>query len=153
MLELPHAVVGAAIAAKVGNPALALPLALASHFVVDMLPHWNPHLNRELKEHGRVTTRTTTFVAIDVVSSLVAGFGIASTVLPNITHFWVVILGAFMAVLPDLVEAPYFFLRKEYVFVGRLIAFQKRIQNDAPPLIGLTTQAILVAVALWWVFS
>lgn len=153
MLELPHAVVGAAIAAKVGNPALALPLALASHFVVDALPHWNPHLNRELKEHGRITSRTTTFVVVDVVGSLIAGFGIASTVLPDITHFWVVILGAFLAVLPDVVEAPYFFLRKEYAFVGRLIAFQKSIQNDTSPLVGLTTQAILVAAALWWVFS
>lgn len=153
MLELPHTIVGAAIAAKVGNPALALPLALASHFIVDALPHWNPHLNRELKEHGRVTSRTTAFVAIDVVGSLIAGFTIASTVLPNITHFWVVILGAFLAVLPDVVEAPYFFLRKEYAFVGRLIAFQKSIQNDTLPLVGLTTQAVLVAAALWWVFS
>lgn len=153
MLELPHTVVGAAIAAKVGNPALALPLALASHFVVDMLPHWNPHLNKELKEHGRVTTRSTVFVAVDVVGSLFAGSAIASTVLPDITHFWIVILGAFLAVLPDVVEAPYFFLRKEYAFVGRLIAFQKSIQNDAPPLVGIATQIVLVAAALWWVFS
>lgn len=153
MLELPHTVVGAAIAIKVGNPALALPLALASHFVVDMLPHWNPHLNTELKEHGRVTNRSTAFVAIDVVASLFAGFGLASTVLPNMTHFWVVILGAFMAVLPDVVEAPYFFLRVRYPFIEKFLAFQKSIQSEAPPIIGIATQIVLVVAALWWVLS
>lgn len=153
MLELPHVVVGAAIAVKIGNPALALPLALASHFALDVLPHWNPHLNSELKSHGRVTGRTTTFVAIDGIGSLVAGFAIASTVLPSINHFIIVILGSFLAVLPDLVEAPHYFLRKEYPLITKFITFQKSIQTDSPIWLGLPTQVIIVAAALWWLFS
>lgn len=153
MLELPHVIIGATIAAKIGNPALALPLALASHFALDVLPHWNPHLNSELKKHGRVTVRTSTFVAIDGIGSLVAGFAIASTVLPNINHFVIVILGAFLAVLPDVVEAPHFFLGWHHNLILKLLRFQKSIQTDAPPAIGITSQIVLVAAALWWLFN
>ncbi len=153
MLELPHTVVGAAIAVKIGNPALALPLALASHFVLDVLPHWNPHLNSELKNHGKVTSRTTAFIALDSVGSLVAGFGIASTVLPNFNHFVVVLLGSFLAILPDLVEAPHYFLRKEHSLVSKFITFQKSIQNDAPVWIGIPVQLLIMGASLWWIFN
>lgn len=50
MLETPHVLIGAAIATKVGNPFLAIPLAFASHFVLETVPHWNPHLNTETKK-------------------------------------------------------------------------------------------------------
>ena len=53
MLETPHVIVGAAIAYKVVNPALALPLALGSHFILDITPHWNPHLSTETKKFGK----------------------------------------------------------------------------------------------------
>ena len=153
MLELPHVVVGAAIATKIGNPALALPLALSSHFVLDVLPHWNPHLNRELKEKGRIGLKTTMFIVVDVIASLAAGFFIASQVLPDVTHFWVVIAASFLAVAPDVVEGPHFFLRWRYPFVEKLIKFQKSIQNDAPPLLGLLTQVLIMGAAFWWIFS
>lgn len=152
MLELPHTVVGAAIAAKVGNPALALPLALASHFALDLLPHWNPHLNTELKSFGRVTQKTTLFVATDVVLSLAGGLLIASTVLPDQNHFVIVILGAFMGVLPDAIEAPHFFLGARWAPVERLLRFQKSIQNDAPPFLGILTQVLLLGAVFAWVF-
>jgi len=35
----PHLIFGAAIASKISNPFLALPLAFLSHFLLDMLPH------------------------------------------------------------------------------------------------------------------
>ncbi len=35
-----HAVTGALIAGAVGNPFLAIPLAFASHFVLDAIPHF-----------------------------------------------------------------------------------------------------------------
>lgn len=152
MLELPHTVVGAAIAAKIGNPALSLPIALASHFVLDLLPHWNPHLNTELKNHGKITSRTTLFVATDVFLSLAGGLLIASTVLPDTNRFILVILGALMGILPDLIEAPYFFLGLRWEPIERLIKFQKSIQNDARPFLGVLTQVILLAAVFAWIF-
>ncbi len=37
-----HALTGALIGLSVANPALALPLAFLSHFVLDAIPHYNP---------------------------------------------------------------------------------------------------------------
>lgn len=152
VLELPHTVVGAAIAAKIGNPALSLPLALASHFALDLLPHWNPHLNTELNRLGKLSGKTVAFIATDVILSLTGGFLIASTVLPDQNQFAIVILGSFMGILPDLVEAPHFFLGIRWEPIERLIRFQKSIQNDAPPFLGILTQVLLLAAVFAWVF-
>src|SRR5688572_9701730 len=40
MRAINHAVTGALIGTAVGQPLLALPLAYASHFVLDGIPHW-----------------------------------------------------------------------------------------------------------------
>ena len=39
MLLTPHLLVGAAIASKISNPFLALPLAFLSHYFFDLIPH------------------------------------------------------------------------------------------------------------------
>ena len=153
MLELPHTVVGAAIAAKVGNPALALPLAFASHFILDMVPHWNPHLNTEIREKGKLSVTTNVIIVGDILLSLVGGLLIASTALPNQEAFTVIILGALMGVLPDALEAPYFFLGWKYPFVEKLLKFQKVIQNDANPFLGLATQVLTIIACFWWIFG
>ena len=67
MLETPHVIVGAAIATKVVNPALALPLAFGSHFILERVPHWNPHLNTEKNKFGKITVVSTKIVILDVV--------------------------------------------------------------------------------------
>lgn len=153
MLELPHAVVGAVIATKIGNPALALPLALASHFALDLVPHWNPHLNTEVAKYGKITIKSKLLIAGDVALSLVGGLFIASYKLPDINSFIIVVLGALMGVLPDLVEAPYFFFNLRWRPVEKLIKFQKSIQNDAPKIFGLATQAIILLASFLWLMQ
>lgn len=149
--ELPHTIVGAAIAVKVGNPALAIPLAFLSHFALEFVPHWNPHLYTETKKFGRVTRRSTLFVAADVALSLAAGFFIASTVLPDVGHFWTVIASSFVAVLPDVLEGPWFFLNFKHKALERLILFQRSLQFDAPLVPGILTQLATIAAAFWWI--
>lgn len=153
MVELPHTIVGAVIAVKVGNPALALPLAFASHFALEFVPHWNPHLYTETKKFGRVTKKSTWFVAADVVLSLAAGFFVASTVLPDLGHFWTVIAASFAAVLPDVAEGPWFFLNFKHPALERLILFQRSIQFDTSPIPGILTQLVTIAAAFWWIFT
>ena len=110
MLETPHVVIGAAIATKIPNPYIAIPLALASHFVLERVPHWNPHLNTETIKYGRPTKQTTVIVIIDVIFALSFGIFIANQALPNQAHFMTILASSFASVLPDIVEGPYFFL-------------------------------------------
>jgi hypothetical protein len=43
MLLVPHAAAGAALGKWFRSPWIAVPLALAIHFVLDMLPHIDSH--------------------------------------------------------------------------------------------------------------
>lgn len=153
MLETPHVVIGAVIASKIPNPLISIPLAFASHFVLDKVPHWNPHLNTELKKFGRVTSESTLFVVFDVALSLVLGFFIASRALPNYDQALTVLVASFAAILPDIVEAPHFFLNFKNEFIKKWITFQKSFQNDTTPIPGLATQLITILAAFWWLFN
>lgn len=151
MIELPHAALGAAIAYKIGNPALALPLALASHFALDLVPHWNPHLNDEIKNYGKITVRTKKVLSLDVLASLGIGFYIASLALPDTKQAIIILFGAFLGVLPDVAEAPYFFSGSKNAILRNLVKLQSSLQFNVPLIPGLISQALMLAATLWWV--
>lgn len=153
MLETPHVIVGAAIATHVVNPALAIPLAFASHFILEKVPHWNPHLNSETEKYGRPSKQSTYIVIADVITSLALGGYVASRVIPDWGHTATILATCFAAVLPDILEGPYFFLNMRSQIVKRWINFQKSIQVDIPIIPGLIIQVITVLLAFWWIFS
>jgi len=153
MLETPHVIVGAAIATKISNPLISLPLAFGSHFLLDKVPHWNPHLNTETQKHGKITKKTTAFVATDVSFALISGFVIASSSLPSMNRALIILFGAFFAILPDIVEGPYFFLNYKTNFIKKWIAFQKSIQTDTTPIPGIIIQVLTIVAAIAWLVA
>lgn len=153
MLETPHVAVGAAIATKIPNPVIAIPLAFASHFLLEKIPHWNPHLNTEKNKYGKVTKRSTYFVILDTSIALILGTTIAFTKSQDSLHFATILLASFASVLPDVVEGPYFFLNIKHRYIDKWIRFQKSIQCDTTIIPGLFTQFITIIAALWWISS
>ncbi len=153
MLETPHVVVGAAIAFKVANPVLAIPLALGSHFVLEKVPHWNPHLNTEKTKYGKITPQTTRIVFADAFLAAFCAISIASLALPDLKRALIILVASFAAALPDLIEAPYFFLNKGGKLIRRWVAFQKSIQVDASILPGLLTQVLTVLASFLWILK
>lgn len=153
MLETPHVVVGAAIATKIPNPLVAIPLAFASHFVLEKVPHWNPHLNTEKKKFGKVTKQSTRIVIVDTAISLTLGLYIASRTLPDTAHFATILAACFFSVLPDVIEGPYFFFNVKNKFIEKWIAFQKSIQIDAEIIPGVITQIATIAASFWWILA
>jgi len=129
MLELPHTLVGATIATKIPNPLISIPLAFLSHFVLDLIPHWNPSLYSETKKFGKPTRQSSRIVAVDTILSLAGGFFLAYQVLPNLTHALVIILACFATVVVDVVEGFYFFFGVRNKFLENLIEFQHRYQG------------------------
>jgi len=150
MLELPHAVIGATIAAKVGNPFFALPLAFLAHFLLDILPHWNPHIFTEMQSTGKVSKKSVTIIVVDALLALIAGLFMAFQFWPDINRVIIILLGAFVGVLPDLIEAPYFFLHSKNEFLLKLIKFQGKFQWKTSPFVGILTQ-IIVLLLCWLV--
>src|SRR5260221_7416072 len=124
MLETPHAVVGAAIATAIPNPFIAIPLAFLSHFALDMTPHWNPHISTELKKYGHITNNSKMIIYGDVVLAGVLT-GIIALQAPNAMQSITVMSSAFAGILPDVIEAPYFFLHWKTKFIENWLKFQK----------------------------
>jgi hypothetical protein len=153
MLETPHVAVGAAIAASIPNPLIAIPLAFASHFVLELVPHWNPHLNTEMRKHGKLTRATRSIIALDVTASLFVGGVISYWALPDTAHALTILSACFAAALPDVLEAPYFLFGIKNKFLSWWLTLKKSIQNDAGVVFGLATQFVTILAAFYWVFT
>lgn len=150
MLETPHVAVGAAIATKIPNPLLAIPIAFLSHFVLDKVPHWNPHIITETKKFGRPTPKSTSIIIVDCVIALIFGSAVAYSTLPNVNMAISVMLCSFASILPDLVEFPYFYFKRRDKFYTVWSSFQKSIQNDTTVFWGLMTQLITILASILW---
>ena len=153
MLETPHVAVGAAIATKIPNPFIAIPLSFLSHFVLDKVPHWNPHIFYETKKYGMPTQKSIGIIAVDVAIALATGSLIAGQAMPNVGHAVTILAACLASVFPDLVEAPYFFLRIRNKTLKNWLDFHKSLQTDTTPFWGLLTQFLLIAGAVIWIRS
>jgi hypothetical protein len=85
-----HALTGAIIASVVGQPLLALPLAFASHFLLDSLPHYG-----EGVQNLTIFTKRVWLVDFIVLSSLML------LLLLLLTSNWLLFAGAVAAISPD----------------------------------------------------
>lgn len=150
MLETPHVFIGAAIAMKIPNPFIAIPLAFASHFILETIPHWNPHLNTETEKFGQPTRRSTVITAIDSTLALISGSFIAYQALPDVGQAILILACCFASVLPDVMEGPYFFLKLRTLWIKKWIAFQKSIQSDTNAFWGLLTQITIILATIFW---
>ena len=152
MLELPHTIVGATIAIKTGNPFLAFPLAFLSNFILDLLPHWNPHLYTELKRDGKVSLKTTRIVILDSTFALIIGSLLAFRFYPDLNMVILILMSCFLAVSADLIEAPFFFLGSKNKYLIKLINFQRGHQWNVSFWPGILSQVGLVLICLWLIF-
>jgi len=153
MLELPHVAVGVVIATKIPDPIIALPLALMSHFAFDFLPHWNPSLYTEFKKFGKPRLSSNLVILADTTAALILGFWVAASSGSNPTRFLTIILAAFLAVAPDVIEGFYFYLGAKSRLLEKLVKFQHDHQTNAPILPGLLTQAAVLIICLYLILS
>lgn len=150
MLSTPHIVTGIAIASKTTNPLIGIPLSFMSHFVLDMVPHWNPHLNTEMRTYGKITRQSKTIIIADTVIG--AAIVLVATVTAKSPEAaFLSFACASAAILPDALEAPYFFLHWKTTFIMKWIAFQKALQSDANMFWGTLTQIITILLAFSWI--
>ncbi|MGD0284212.1 MAG: hypothetical protein ABSB12_01260 [Candidatus Saccharimonadales bacterium] len=90
-----HAVSGALIAVYIHEPIIALPLALASHFVLDGLPHLG------IKKHNSQLFAKVLIVDITVASLILLGIVILQPA------YWLLMFScAILAMSPDLMWLP-----------------------------------------------
>ncbi|MBI5613377.1 hypothetical protein HY947_00460 [Candidatus Gottesmanbacteria bacterium] len=153
MTSTAHTLVGGAIASAIPNPYLAIPLILASHFLMDSIPHWDMGTNwrnRSKRETGALAI-TETLMGITIAYSLYQG--------KVETSF--LVLAIIASILPDWLETPWYIFYanqkkhepgKNASFFEKLCFFVYKIENmfhsKAQFPLGVFTQIATVAFFL-----
>lgn len=138
-----HAIIGTVIAAKIGNPALAIPIALASHVVADAIPHWDLATNGGRKKGKKLIYES----FFDVLIGFVSSFIILGLFFPNTNigyAFFIVLVSQFF----DWLMVPYYFLNINIPPFNWAYRFQKLFDNEMNKPWGIIYQAGFVTAIL-----
>jgi len=135
-----HALVGGAIAAAIPNPALGFLLAVASHPILDIIPHWDEGWGWRDKPKVRLFAEC----IIDAsVGFLLTYFLFGSVPLPYL------LLSIFGSILFDVMEAPYLLLGMKGKPWCWFYKMQSRIQGKVRLPWGILTQVATVALFIF----
>lgn len=141
-----HFVAGALIAIIVPQPVAAISLAVVSHFVMDMLPHYgDPNARSWLRRHFNYM--------LTVDAALVVLISLGIIVAHPINWLLLIICGA-IATLPDLVWLKYYLadLRMEPIEQGPFAQFSKWIQWGERPW-GIYIELVWLAATTTLLFG
>lgn len=143
MTATAHAVIGAAIVAKIPDLRISLPLALLSHFIGDIPDHWDVGDNWENTGLKKVAWRA--FADLIVSYGLVLFFFVGWLKFDPIYIF----LGAVTAQLPDYLEIPYFFLHWRGIPWKWVNDLQMLFHKKLPQIyLTATHQIILIIITI-----
>ena len=138
-----HAVIGTVIAAKIGNPTLAIPIALASHVVADYFPHWDTATNRKTKTKARFWLDSILDVLVGIVISLfLLKFIFIGT---SVAYAFVVIIAA---IFLDILTAPYLFLDWKFPPFSWTYKFSKLFDSKLDKPWGVIGQAAVLTLLI-----
>lgn len=145
MLITPHAVVGAAIGLRLKHPLKIIPVAMASHFLLDTIPHW-----QETIYPYRPSVATWVRIPIDLALAVLGVAWIARHGKRRRRDLaTATIIGALAGTLPDLDAlacANPLLLRNG--FLKRYFFWHCGIQDETPQGWGLVPQIAVSLAAL-----
>jgi hypothetical protein len=138
MLTTAHAVTGAAIGAILVEPAVVLPVALASHYFLDTIPHWQETL-------APYVPNKYTYMRIPIDLLLSASL-VYVVILLKGNHASIIIIGALVANLPDADTLLVPFPKLKRGILKKHWDWHSKIQRETSSLWGVVTQLITVAI-------
>lgn len=142
MLATAHLVAGAALAVSIRDPLFVAPIAFFGHLALDAVPHWNYPLVSKWSWKGIVS------IAPEIVGMAI-GYGLFLLAFPRL--WFVITLGAFFAIAPDLLSEARIFLHKNAL--ASFQAFHEHVQWEVTPVFGLIVQIIFCGLILVWLFG
>ncbi len=139
-----HALIGTIIAAKIGNPYIALPIAFFSHIVADLIPHWDAGTHGRSKKKEQLRFEA----GIDVIVGFVASYTLVFMVFPG-TNLIYVFINIIVAQGIDWLTAPYYmfnFKMQPFKFFHRISSITNT-KLDKPW--GIISQALVILILLF----
>ena len=143
MLTTPHLLVGAAIGSQFNNAYIVVPAAVASHFVLDSVPH----LMGIVEVHD-MDKKDLAFVAGDVILGVCLIY-IFSLLTPNPAMIY---LGAFASMVPDFhhtfqaLFGPH--KLKKYTHLHLKFHYKKKMS----PFTGMASQALTILLSIVFIW-
>lgn len=143
-----HAILGTIIAAKISNPYLAIPLAIASHVAADLIPHWDTATSKDKKGKERVLMET----LFDIALGFFISYALLGMFFPNTDPFYALFL-ILVSQSFDWLMAPYYFFNVNLPPFNWAYWLQKKFNNDLDKPWGIITQVAAVTTILLFALS
>jgi len=138
-----HAVTGAFIATKVGNPLLSFPIIIASHFFEDWIPHWD--VGTGLSKGLRTKKDAFLYELIDLALTAALLYWFWQLANPEVA--WKAYYGAFVGLFPDFVAFPRVFLNMNLFLSKPVDKLHDLFHNSiSHKILGLIPQIIVILV-------
>lgn len=139
-----HALTGTAIGLIVGQPLLALPLALLSHYICDAIPHFGTGLP------DTVVLKTKAFRTYLLVEAAICFGVVLALALLQPAHWELAAVCAFVAAAPDLLSINHFatIRRGKKWKSGWYTSFASKIQWFERP-IGAVVEVVWLIGLIW----
>lgn len=145
MLSISHSLTGAYLAVTLPQPALFVPAIFASHYLEDWIPHWD--VGTGLSRGKRQVSHA---IAMEIGELVITGILLYVFFQQGKTEVnWLAWIGGGIALIPDFIEAPRNFLKREPWFFKPLNDLHQAFHHSTPNIVlGLLPQALLL-LAIW----
>lgn len=140
MTATSHALIGASLAVKITNPMLGIPLAIGSHFVADLIPHWDAGTNHRQKSALRLKVEATLDVLLGFALVLIL---FRTQTLANPVYMFSMVIAA---QLPDWLEAPSWMFGLKVPPFSWVDWLGHKLQSRMQLPWGLVTQVVIVGL-------
>lgn len=139
MTATAHAVIGTVIAAKIGNPYLATPIAIASHILADMIPHWDTATN--VKKKGKTRVMAETF--FDIAIGFFISYILLTFLFPKTSLAYAVLM-ILASQSFDWLMSPYYFFKINMPPFNLAYHFQKKFDHELDAPWGIINQIVVL---------
>ncbi len=145
MLTTPHTAAGAALGAALGDPLLVIPVAIASHFILDSVPHWQETLAPYIP-----TKKTYIRVPIDIALAIALTVWSAHLQPMHIEAIWI---GAISANAPDIDSVIVIVPKLKQGIVKKYWDWHCKIQRETSSTWGVMAQLAIVALSIAIIYT
>ena len=144
MLVSPHITAGVALGVAIGNPVIVIPVAVASHFILDTVPHW-----QETLAPYAPTKKTFIRIPIDfAIGGLVVWLALALQ--PD--HAASILLGALFASGADLDVIVIAHPNLKKGLLAKYWDWHCAIQRETSSLWGIVPQVAVIGLGVMTIF-
>jgi hypothetical protein len=145
MIYLIHALVGGLIGGYLNSVPVVIVLAVLSHFLLDMLPHWDGPYDKSHFEKTGILRAHKAMYYIKTVDFIAAAISVIifAELFPMMGGKMMA-LGAICSLAPDMLKIGYFSpLRKKKAYM-RYLKFHSKIQNEVGWKFGILSQTMML---------